>query len=210
VPDEATKPYLDYLEREMTIQGILSTFCIVASAAALDRVLAVEPDKTSQFVLKVQAVACPYFVCAIVALVSTAWFFYWQRSELAWLNGQIGLAVLRETRGLKVPKDGWTMEELIEQADSWSIWAPYKCGLTLLAISAAEIALVFIVASFGTTSPSHWLAASLPVLIGVAVMVWQWRESKLRDSGRETAKKKRQPVIRKAASRITSSNGDAR
>ncbi len=194
MPDEATKPYLDYLEREMTIQGILSTFCIVASAAALDRVLAVEPDKASQFVLKLQAVACPYFACAILALVSTAWFFYWQRSELAWLNGQIGLAVLREGRGLAVPKDGWTMDELIEQADSWSIWNPYKCGLTLLAVSAAEIALVFVVAAFGTTSPSHWLGAGLLVLIGVAAMIGQWRKSIERDAGRKTAQKKRQPT----------------
>jgi hypothetical protein len=46
-PTEATKACLEYLDKEMTIMGILSTFCFAAAALVIDR--AASADKTSFF-----------------------------------------------------------------------------------------------------------------------------------------------------------------
>jgi len=36
---DVAKPYLDYLDKEMTIEGILSAFCVAVGGVAFDRVL---------------------------------------------------------------------------------------------------------------------------------------------------------------------------
>jgi len=37
-PIDGTKAYLEYLDKEMTIMGILSTFCVAAAALLIDPV----------------------------------------------------------------------------------------------------------------------------------------------------------------------------
>ena len=83
----STGPYLDYLDKEMTIQGILSAFCVAVGAAAFDRILGAKRADASGLVANLQYFSAPFVLAAIIALITAALFFYLQRSKLAWLHG---------------------------------------------------------------------------------------------------------------------------
>ena len=67
---DAAKPYLDYLDKEMTIEGILSAFCVAVGAAAFDRVLGAKSDTASSLVKALQDFSYPYVLAAIIGLMS--------------------------------------------------------------------------------------------------------------------------------------------
>ena len=63
----STGPYLDYLDKEMTIQGILSAFCVAVGAAAFDRILGVKKADASGLVANLQYFSAPFVLAAIIA-----------------------------------------------------------------------------------------------------------------------------------------------
>lgn len=199
---EATKPYLVYLDKEMTIQGILSTFCVAASAAALDRVLAAEHNTTSDFIKNLQTSAFPYFISAIIALLGAGFLFYSQRSMLAWLHGQISLAVTREMRHIPIPSESYCVKEGLDVGDSWTFWNRYKWGLILLVVSALECALALVTAESGSRVASwlvcHWLVSLVPFLFGFSGALWLWYALREKESLASLKRKKPASDLRKA------------
>lgn len=165
---ESTKPYLDYLDKEMTIQGILSGFCVAAGALAFDRVLAIKADSPSSLVADLQSFSYPYALAAIVGLMTAAAFFYAQRSQLAWLHGQISLAVTREMQGTPAPPNTNSLADGIDIGDSWSLWSRYKFGISFLLVSAAEVALALFFADRKIDLGfKRWVLAGIPFLFAV-------------------------------------------
>ena len=73
-PINATKPYLDYLEKEMLIQGILSSFCVVAAAGVFDRAINTGAGP-SAFLHNLQANGTSYLIAGSVALLGAAVMF---------------------------------------------------------------------------------------------------------------------------------------
>lgn len=136
---DSAKPYLDYLDKEMTIQGILSAFCVAVGAAAFDRILGVRGEKASALVLNLQTNSRGFVLSAIVAVMIAALCFYLQRSKLAWLHGLISLAIMREMQDLSTPSDSFSFKDGLNIADSWSLWNMYKVGLAFLAVTAVEV-----------------------------------------------------------------------
>lgn len=153
---DATKPYLDYLDKEMTIQGVLSAFCMLVTAGVLDRVIAADASKRTNVIIELQTSALAYLAAAITALVLAAWFFYWQRADLAEVHGDLSRATTRETLNLKIPKDSYSVEQAIDKGDSWKLWHPYKWGLALLAVSVTEFALAIVKAEWRSWLPDSW------------------------------------------------------
>jgi len=92
---DSNKPFLDYLDKEMTIQGILSAFCVAAAGVVFDRILG--PRDASPFILHLQQVAHIFVLAAGAGLLLAAVFFYLQRSGLAW--HLIGFIELRPENG---------------------------------------------------------------------------------------------------------------
>ena len=170
---DAAKPYLDYIDKEMTIQGILSAFCVAAGAAAFDRVLGANSSAGSGLIKHLQSVSCLYVLAAITGLITAAVAFYQQRSDLAWLHGLISLAVTREMHGLPTPSDSYSFTEGIDIGDSWSLWVPYKVGVSCLVVSALEVLLALIFAiNMIDLNRARWLIAFTPF---VAVSVFDYR-----------------------------------
>ncbi len=89
---ELVKPYTDYLDKEMTIQGVLSAFSVAAAALLGEKILGAK-DATA--LKDLQTMSYPYVIATIVALILAGFLFYAQRSWLALLLGQISLAVTR-------------------------------------------------------------------------------------------------------------------
>src|SRR4051812_24717195 len=98
--EEKPKIYLDYLDKEMTIMGILSTFCVIVSGGALDRIAG--SDKA--YFKDVWNNGSPYILLGSVFALLAALFFYLQRSLLAWYYGQISLCVAKGHEEQDSPK----------------------------------------------------------------------------------------------------------
>jgi hypothetical protein len=163
---EVAKPYLDYLDKEMTIEGILSAFCVAVGGVAFDRVLAVKADGASPFVGQLQEFSYPFVLAAIAGLVTAALFFYLQRSALAWHYGEISFAVATELAG---EAGEASLLESLDDAHSWSAWNRYKFGWSFLAVTAAEILLALFCAINRLSLGGRWVIAAVPfVMAGVA------------------------------------------
>ena len=135
---DSAKSYLDYLDKEMTIQGILSVFCVGFSAAVFDRVLRVTDTTNTDLIKNLQTNSLSFVLAAIIATMVAALFFYCQRSKLAWLHGQISLAVTRTMKHIPTPPDGYEFGEGLEIGDSWSLWNSYLMGWSFLSVAAAN------------------------------------------------------------------------
>ena len=138
---EATKPYLDYLDREITLSGVWAAFCVVAAATAFDRVLGVKTETASDFVAAIQAVSYLYVLSAIAALLIAAFFFELQRRDLVWLHGRISYAVTCKMSRIRIPKDTFSLDEGISFGNTYSLWNRYRFGLTFLAVAVVEVGL---------------------------------------------------------------------
>ena len=166
---DVAKPYLDYLDKEMTIEGILSAFCVAVGGVAFDRVLGVKADGASSLVGQLQNFSYPFVLAAIVGVVTAALFFYLQRSTLAWHYGEISFAVATELAGGAGEAHAASALESLEDAHSWSAWNRYKFGWSFLAVTAVEILLALFCAVNRVNLSGHWVIASVPfVVAGIA------------------------------------------
>jgi hypothetical protein len=106
-----TKKYLEYLDKEMTIMGILSAVSIAAPAGILNALLG---DKS---IFKDQLLgAGPFFVMlGSVSCILAALSFYGERSRLAWYYGQICLTEALDSDA----SDELQVDNLMLGADSW-------------------------------------------------------------------------------------------
>jgi hypothetical protein len=138
------KSYLDYLDKEMTIMGILSAFSVAAPAGVLVTVM----GKDGQ-VAALWNSASLFVIAGSVFCVLAASLFYKERSNLAWFYGQISLV---QARGGDETKLATQLADWFRDADAWSTWLPYFCGFILLLTGFTEylLAIIFFAA------PPHW------------------------------------------------------
>lgn len=146
------RPYLDYLEKEMTIMGVLSAVCIALPAFVLDKIAGATTGalydlwKDNGDALKVSG----------ISLLVGALFFYKERSLLAWYYGQIAIGIGED--------DQPEITRLVDEADCWSTWTWYSLGFDALILGGA-LFVAAIVARTHTLGP-QWI---LP-FIGVALL----------------------------------------
>ena len=131
--DEKVKLYLDYLDKEMSIMGILSTFCFAVPALILERVT----TATNNFLADLWISGNSYFLVASVFMLLSASLFYKQRSVLAWYYGQISLKE-NLPNYVKPAKEQW-----LQDADSWGTWIWYKIAFYLIFFSTFEYGVAF-------------------------------------------------------------------
>lgn len=114
--NENIKGYVDYLDKEMTIMGILSTFCIVSLGFVAEKLIFPDKDSNTAFWENVT------FLCflGLGGFLSAGWCFYRQRSLLAWYFGQISL--------YKARGDEEKVKSLLTDSDAWSNWTWYQGG----------------------------------------------------------------------------------
>jgi hypothetical protein len=127
IPLDATKAYLEYLDKEMTIMGILSTFCVAAAALIIDRVGSAEHNSFFG------RLAVSHIVQVLIGsglLMLAGLYFYLQRSTLAYFYGSICMSIARQYR-----QDSETGRWLIA-VDSWATWLRYRLGFMFLTLAA--------------------------------------------------------------------------
>jgi hypothetical protein len=167
------KDYREYLDKEMTIMGILSAVSIAAPAGVLSTVLGEQTGLRGLLWLTGRH----FIVLGSVLSVLAALYFYKQRSLLAWYYGQISLSGVLEEE----PTASAEVRELIRAADSWQSWWPYSWGFTILsaAFSAYVFAFLFCLGpSYSSSVLKHQhvakiIALCLVVVVAVVVAAFQ-------------------------------------
>lgn len=101
--------YLEYLDKEMTILGILSTFAVAVVALFLQQIGSAENGKLF-FALWTQAGW--YVLAGSVSILLSAVCFYNQRAILARHYGRLA-------RNTDEGGDPETLKNLLDDADSW-------------------------------------------------------------------------------------------
>jgi|GEM_PF-138297 len=139
-----TKPYLEYLDKEMTIMGILSAVSVAAPGGILSAVLASDSGVKAALWNSEQI----FVVTASMFCILAAFWFYKERSRLAWLYGQICLTeALADKKSIASETREW-----LREADSWETWWPYSVGFTFLVTAFVE----YLLSLFFLLVPPHW------------------------------------------------------
>jgi hypothetical protein len=141
-PVDGTKAYLEYLDKEMTIMGILSTFCVAAAALVIDRVGSAEHDSFFGGLAKSHIVQV---LIGSGLLMLAGLYFYLQRSTLAYFYGSICMSIAKRA-GNNAATERWLIE-----VDSWATWLRYRLGFMFLTLAA----VFFMFLTFQTICPSR-------------------------------------------------------
>lgn len=201
-PLDAIQPCLDYLDKEMTIQGVLSGFSMAAAAAVFAAVMAAKD--ASAFVLSLQSKGAPYLEAGCAALVVAGALFYKERSDLAWLYSGFGLANADDSLCAERPKDSWTVLECLDMFDSWHLWLWYRMGTACLGAAAVEFVLA-LVSTWTRTLAARTTAAwgeldkilACAVLASLIVIYLRLRARLKRRDAESVPRKKKEAVSRK-------------
>lgn len=158
--------YCDYLDKEMTIMGLLTAFSVAVPAVVLDRLAgAKQPDQqvlatlwhTEQTALAAGSLA--FFLAALA--------FYLQRSHLAFYYGQLRLSLTA------VRYKGITSKSLLEEADSWSTWVRYNSAFALLIVGFALYGAALFAPDFVALHPAPTIACSATPALLYVVLNWR-------------------------------------
>jgi len=168
-PAEKTeKVYLDYLDKEMSIMGILSAFCVAVGALVLERVASAKEGGLAA----VWEFGYQFIVIGSGLMLLAALFFYRQRSLLAWFYGQMSLCLAESSEGMA----GW-----LKEADSWATWIHYRIAFGCLMVAFIEYGLGLLSSKYPGFRSYQYVYALLPVWAGVIVLVpWCWILAKYR------------------------------
>lgn len=196
---DAIQPCLDYLDKEMTIQGVLSGFSMAAAAAVFEAVLAAKD--TSPFVLSLQSKGSSYLEAGCAALVTAAALFYKERSDLAWLYSGFGLANADNSLCAERPKDSWSILECLDMFDSWHLWLWYRMGTYCLGAAAVEFVLALIstwTASLAARTAAAW--GELDKILACAILaslivIWLRLRYRLKRRDAECVPRKKKEAV---------------
>lgn len=161
--DSAYKVYLEYLEKEMTIMGVLSVFVALAVAGILDKTIGA-PSGTS-FGADLWNNQPTLISLGSASLLMAALLFYRQRSDLAFWYGQIAISL---TAG---KYDEPTTAQLIHDVDVWSAWRKYYWAFAFLTLAFCLFAMALIAHLNDLTETAISLATLAAVVFVMSVWV---------------------------------------
>jgi len=159
------KGYLEYLDKEMTIMGLLSAFAVAVTSFATERTLNAEKG----FLNQIAAIGKLHVLAGAASALLAALFFYLQRSHLAWYYGQTTLA---QARGASSPA---SVEDWLTWSDGWDGWLSYQTGFAVLTLSIFYYAYAVAETLFqklSTVSPLNSIL--LPFLAVVVIESTRW------------------------------------
>lgn len=159
------KAYLEYLDKEMTIMGVLSAFSFAWASFPTEKIVTAEKG----FLNHLWDSGRDHLIAGAAIGVLAAYFFYLQRSHLAWYYGQIALA---DSLGSKSAEP---VEDWLVWADCWDAWVRYHAAFAALTVSFAAYA--YAVAEtlnpwLGTV-PKIW-SLWIPLFLAALFTGWRW------------------------------------
>lgn len=167
-----SQSYVEYLEKESTLVGLLATFAIGAGALILQATLGAK-DLTRA--AKLWEVAGGYLSASSALCVTAAVAFFRQRSLLAYYVGQLALAQALGSAPTEWQSDKpLTTSELLLKANAWSTWFWYQTGWVFLtAAAAAFVSAVLTIPLPLFASPSWQFFVALTLALCATMIVMQ-------------------------------------
>ena len=159
---DENQQYLDYLDKEMSIMGILSTFCVGVPALVLERLASADKGDLAVIWCKGRN----YFWIASALMLVSAALFYKQRSLLAFYYGRIAL-------GVPPPAEARNCKTWKQLADSRTTYIPYNAAFWVG--MGALMEYLFALISYQQPSVaenvcSYGLPPLLVLVIGLTIM----------------------------------------
>lgn len=159
------KPYLEYLDKETTIMGLLSAFSVALASFSIEKIVSAKDG----FFHDLWRIGQDHVLSGAAAAIVAGFFFYLQRSHLAWYYGQIALA---QVRGDKSPE---SVYDWLTWADGWDTWVRYQTAFIVLTFSFLSYAYgVAEALDQSAASLSHFWSLWLPIILVVLVAVVRW------------------------------------
>ncbi len=119
------KTYLDYLDKEMTIMGLLSTFSVLVIGLTVNSSLAADRGE----LMNVWPNGHWYLFGGSFWMLLAALLFYRQRSLLAYYYGQIALCHIQDSSG-----EYENIESALMDADAWITRFFYQSGFACMIV----------------------------------------------------------------------------
>lgn len=161
--DDPLSGYCDYLDKEMTIMGLLSAFAVLVAGLVLDRTAAADPEKLPALAT-LWSDQREFLGVGSIALLLAALCFYLQRSLLAYYIGQLRFSTT--VARYKKP----STKKLLEDADSWATWIQYQTGFVLLGLGFTLYAFAFYASLLKDQSPWRLVTIACTVAGLIAVL----------------------------------------
>lgn len=168
--NKESEQYLGYLDKEMSIMGVLSAFCVAVPSLVLERL--VSASKESELATIWSCGELYFWIASALMLIASA-LFYKQRSLLAFYYGRIALGK---------PVDDPPSPDLKrweDWADSWVTWIPYNTGFWTGLAAAVEYVLAFLSRTCSSIhqsvrSPYAWSPILGLLLLLFAMAYFHW------------------------------------
>jgi len=165
--------YLDYLDKEMSIMGVLSTFCLAVPSLFLERVISADEKSIAHnFLLNLWCNGWLFLTVATGMLFFGAAYFYKQRSRLAWYYGQIALEMaLPDYTAHK-------LEQWLKNADSWEVWIPYHWAKTAIIFGSTGFSLAVLSVYVQFVHNFCWTITVVFLIFFILILIHVYRNSK--------------------------------
>ncbi len=163
--DEPTKLYLGYLDKEMTIMGILASFCVAVVALTLDKILGAKSSEDTIMTNIWKNGECFVLIASAMMLLA-AYCFYRQRARLSWHYGQISLCLA----GVLKDMNEMDVQNWLKRADSWKTWCYYYTAFSFMRVAF----LYYAAAIFSVSSAynSNWVSKHFYIILIPTIWVF--------------------------------------
>ena len=162
---DAVGDYCDYLDKEMTIMGLLTAFAVGVPAVVLDRTAGADM-KEQPLLAMMWHDEIEILGAGTVAFFLSALAFYLQRSHLAYFYGQLRLSRTK-ARYSNLPT-----ATLLRDADSWSTWTRYTTAFVLLTVGVLFYAVALFAPKLATNDPAAVIAWLTLPAVGFIGLNW--------------------------------------
>jgi hypothetical protein len=165
--------YCDYLDKEMTIMGLLTAFAVAVPSLVLDHVAGAKPSEQPTMYEMWQTEQVMLAVGSLVFFLS-ALCFYLQRSALAYYLGQLRLSLTAAYY------QTMSTEQWLVCADYWSAWRSYNVAFALLILGFVLYGCALFAPNLAALRP-HTLIAALTSLALIYIGVNHYVKTTYRD-----------------------------
>jgi hypothetical protein len=161
--DDPVGDYCEYLDKEMTIMGLLTAFAVAVPALVLDHIAGAKASEQPTLYWMWQTEQVLLGAGSLVFFLA-ALSFYLQRSALAYYYGQLRLS-LTEAR-----YENASTKRLLERADFWSAWLSYNGAFALLILGFALYGVALFAPNLASQRPISVIVGwAAPILFYIAL-----------------------------------------
>jgi hypothetical protein len=168
------KPYLEYLDKEMAIMGLLSTFCVLVIGLTVNSSLGADRGELKN----VWPYGHWYLLGGSFWMLVAAVLFYRQRTLLAYYYGQIALCHVQGSSG-----DYENADTALRDSDAWITSFFYQSGFACLIAGFVNygIALLSIIVPRLRETEAIFGFALAGGIIVLGFALWNHRRLQARD-----------------------------